>query len=92
MQTTAESQRGDQSFLVRGWRFFFDRGTAVQETDTSIDDHRSGRLVAQLEKKLEQLQKDVRARDQRIAELQFQIARLETRMYELFERAADARR
>jgi hypothetical protein len=70
------------TFPVRGWRPFFDRGTDVQQTDTSIDDHRSGRLVAQLEKKLEQLQKDLRARDQQIADLRFQVGRLETMIYE----------
>jgi hypothetical protein len=54
----------------------------VQQTDTTTDDHRSGRLVAQLEKKLELLQKDLRARDQQIADLKFQVGRLETMILE----------
>jgi hypothetical protein len=65
------------------------------QTDIGIEDRedrRRGRLVAELERKLEQLQKEVRARDARIAELMFQVARLETRMFELFDRAAGARR
>ena len=61
----------------------------MQQTDTSIEDRR-GRLIAELERKLEQLQKDVRARDARIAELQFQVARLETRMFELFDKQHSA--
>jgi len=78
------------SFLVRGWHLFRAKGTAVQQIDT-IESHR-GKLIAGLERKLEQLQKDLRARDARIAELQFQIARLETRTYELFDRTAGTQR
>ena len=77
------------SFLVRGWHLFRPKGTAVQQTDTSIEGRR-GQLIAALERKLEQLQKDLRARDREIAEPKFQIARLETRMFELFDKQHSA--
>jgi polyhydroxyalkanoate synthesis regulator phasin len=52
------------------------QGTAVQQTDT-IEDQR-GRLIAQLEQKVEQAKKDIAERDARIAQLRFQVGRLET--------------
>jgi TolA-binding protein len=64
-----------------------DQGTAVQQTDTSIEDRR-GRLIAELERKLEQLKKDVVARDGRIAELQFQLERTRTLLFEALDNNA----
>ena len=54
----------------------------MEQTDTSIEGRR-GRLIAELERKLEQLQKDLRARDARLAELTFTVGRLQTMLFEL---------
>jgi hypothetical protein len=59
-----------------------DQGTAVQQTDTSIEDRR-GRLIAELEYKIEQLKKEARARDARLAELTFTVGRLQTMLFDL---------
>ena len=75
------------SFLVRGWHLFRTKGTAVQQTDTGIEDRR-GRLIAELERKLEQLKKDVVARDGRIAELQFHLERTRTLLFEALDNNA----
>jgi hypothetical protein len=62
----------------------------VQQADTVIEDRedrRRGRLVAELERKLEQAKKDVRARDEKIAELTFAVGRLETLLHSMFEKS-----
>jgi hypothetical protein len=59
------------------------KGTAVQQTDTIIEDRR-GRLIAELERKFEQAKKDA-ARDARIAELMFQVGRLQTLLFEALD-------
>jgi hypothetical protein len=63
--------------FCRPWLACFFQGTAVQQTDTTIEDQR-GRLIAQLEHKVEQAKKDIAARDTCIAQLRFQVGRLET--------------
>jgi hypothetical protein len=59
----------------------------VQQTDTTIEDQR-GRLIAEFERKFEQAKKDIAARDQRIAELMFQVGRLQTLLFEALDNNA----
>ena len=61
------------------------QGTTVQQTDTVEDttESRRGRLIAELERKIEQLKKEARARDARLAELTFTVGRLQTMLFEL---------
>jgi hypothetical protein len=54
----------------------------VEQTDTSIEGRR-GRLIAELERKIEVLKKEARARDARLAELTFTVGRLQTMLFEL---------
>jgi hypothetical protein len=62
---------------------------AVQQTDTSIEDQR-GRLIAELERKIEVLKKEARARDARLAELAFTVGRLQTMLFELDSKSSAA--
>ena len=70
--------------VVRGWHPFSRRAAAVQQTDTIIEDRR-GRLIAELERKFEQAKKNIAARDARIAELMFQVGRLQTLLFEALD-------
>ena len=54
----------------------------MEQTDTSIEGRR-GRLIAELERKIEVLKKEARARDARLAELTFTVGRLQTMLFEL---------
>jgi hypothetical protein len=49
---------------------------------------RRGHLIAGLERKLEQLKKDAIARDRQIAELRFQVGRLQTALFEALDNNA----
>ena len=60
----------------------------MQQTDTDTSENHRGKLVAGLERKLEELRRELRQRDDRIAELRFQVGKLETLLHGLFDRRA----
>ena len=61
----------------------------MEQTDTSIEGRR-GRLIAELERKIEVLKKEARARDARLAELTFTVGRLQTMLFELDSKSSAA--
>jgi len=61
METTAQSQQGGFSFLCRPWLALFFEACEVMTRETDVEDviDQRGRLIAQLEHKIEQAKKDI---------------------------------